>query len=161
MQSMAQDNYLATNVQTATPQKLKLLLLDAALRMANRTRQYWQEGRFERAIESLDRAQSIVAEMRAGIKYEAAGELAERVSMIYEFIFRSLVDAGCQRDEKKLDDAIRILEIERETWRQVCDKLAGATHRGLFDGAQGSIVPSPLGDLGPLELSSGGFSMEA
>ena len=124
MQSMARDHYLLTQVKTATPQKLQLLLIDTALRSANRARQYWQQGRNDLAVRALLNAQEVVAQMLAAIDREAGGDLAQRVSALYTFIYRSLVKAGHRHEEKSLADAIRILEIERETWRQVCDKLA-------------------------------------
>ena len=40
------------------------------------------------------------------------------------FVFRSIVDGNRHHDEKKLDDALRVLEIERGTWQAVCEKLA-------------------------------------
>jgi len=158
--STAHDRYLCTEVNTAAPQKLQLLLIEAALRLANRARQFWQQSREDRALAALDHARSILAEMRAGIKYEAAGELGERVSAVYEFIFRCLVQAGCRHDAKSLDDAIRILEIERETWRQVCDTLAAnAPHAALGDILHG--VP-PARSAGPDSWpSAGGLSIEA
>jgi flagellar protein FliS len=157
--STAQDHYLVMEVNAATPQKLQLLLIEAALRLANRARQFWQQGRGDRAIESLDHARSILAEMRTGIKYEIAGELGERISAVYEFIFRCLVNAGCHHDEKSLDDAIRILEIERETWRQLCEKLAHESSRANLDNEQRGFLP-PLGDLNSSSQRTG-FSVEA
>ena len=98
-------------------------------------------------------AQAVVAHMLAVIDREAAGDLAQRVSAVYEFIYRSLVKAGHRHDEKGLADAVRILEIERETWRQVCEKLAvNAPHARFADGPHG--VPDSL-------AMPGGFSVEA
>ena len=161
MQStMAQDRYLLTEVNTAAPQKLQLMLIEAALRLANRGRQYWREGRDDRAIEAIDCARSILAEMRAAIKYEAAGELGERFSAVYEFVFRRLVSAGGLHDAKGLDDAIRVLEVERETWRQVCDNFAAnAPHAAFGDAARG-VPPFPNGSRDS-ESPSGGLFIEA
>ena len=75
MQSMAQDHYLLTQVKTATPQKLQLLLIDTALRSANRARQYWQQGRNDLAVRALLNAQEVVAQMLAAIDREAGGDL--------------------------------------------------------------------------------------
>lgn len=116
--------------------------------------------------------------MLAVIDHGLGGDLARRVSALYEFVFRSLVKAGYRHDEESLGDAIRILEIERETWRQVCDKLATNAPQATFHdvGAAGGL-PSTLGagrgvpppghhvpmvDNDPDLLSqSGGFSIEA
>ena len=123
MAASPRDNYLSTEVRTATPQKLQLLLIDAALRSANRARQLWAQERDDLAILSLVHAQSVLGQMLAAIDRDAGGDLATRVSAVYEFIFRSLVKAGHRHDEQSLADATRILEIERETWRQLCEQI--------------------------------------
>ena len=154
-----QDSYLSTEVKTAAPQKLQLMLVETALRLANRARQFWQEGRNERALQAIIEAQAVMVHMLGVIDREAGGDLAKRVSAVYEFIFRSLVKAGQRHDEKSLGDAVRILEIERETWRQVCDKLAvNSPHADFHEGHLGSLPH--LGDLDSLS-QQGGFSVEA
>ena len=105
-------------------------------------------------------AQSVVAEMLASMDREAGGDLANRVSAVYEFIYRSLIKAGHRHDEKSLGDAIRVLEIERETWRQVCDKLAANSPWSTFHDAQRG-VPPPRGGDPELLSQPGGFSVEA
>ena len=158
--SMAQDHYLFTEVKTAAPQKLQLLLIEGALRLANRTRQFWQQGHNDRATESLVRAQEIVGQMLAGINHKVGGDLARRVSSLYEFILRCLANAVSRHDDKSLGDAIRILEIERETWRQLCEKLAvNAPHANFGDAPRGAL-PDQSSDADLLS-QSGDFSIEA
>ena len=104
--------------------------------------------------------------MLAVIDHEAGGELARRVSAVYEFIYRSLVKAGHRHDEKGLDDAVRILEIERETWRQVCDRLAADAPRTTFHDAQRGVPPPGhhvrmVGSDMEWSSQPGGFSVEA
>jgi flagellar protein FliS len=124
MQSSARDQYLVNEVYTATPEKRQLLLVEAALRLAGRARQSRQQGRDEHALQALLEAQAIVSHMLGVIDHKTGGELAGRVSAVYDFIYRSLVKAGYSREEQGISDAIRILEIERDTWRQLCEKSA-------------------------------------
>ena len=154
------DSYLSTEVRTAAPQKLQWFLVDAALRSANRARQQWQLGQDEAATESLMHAQRVLGEMLAAVDPQAGGDLARRVSAVYEFIFRSLVAANQGHDEKRLADAIRILEIERETWKQLGEQIASHTIATRTDAAE-SRTPPPLAMDRDLSLSSGGFSIEA
>lgn len=128
MQSSARENYLATEVMTATPQKLQLMALDAAIRSAERTRQHWRAEEDEEASETLIQAQQIMSELLGGLNPEADAELVKKVTAIYLFVFRSLTEASFHHDEEKLNDAIKILKSERETWRQVCEEL-GTTNR--------------------------------
>ena len=123
MQSSARDDYLTTEVMTAPPQKLQLMLIDTAIRSAERARAKWRENKEEEALEALIHAQRVVSEMLAGLNAEVDPELAERVASVYTFVFRNLMEANYEHDEKKLEDALRVLAIERETWRQVCEQL--------------------------------------
>ena len=141
MESAATKTYLAAEVMTAPPQKLQLMLIDAAIRSAERARAMWRAGEHEEAGEALVHAQEVIGEMLAGLNQEAAPNLIKKVASVYVFVFRSLVEANLHRDQQKLDDAIRVLRTERDTWRQVCEKL----------GTEGS-TDTPAG---------GGFSLDA
>lgn len=116
-------DYLETEVMTAAPQKLQLMLIEATIRQAQAAREHWAADNQEKAVESLIRAQQIVTELLCGLNGEHDKELSSKVASVYLFIFRSLVAAQMDRDEDKLDEAVSILEIERETWRQVCIEL--------------------------------------
>ncbi len=123
MQSSARENYLVTDVMTATPQRLQLMLIEAAIRSAERAREKWQAGEDDQACEALIHAQQVVGELLASLNHEADADLVKRVASVYLFVFRNLMEANHERSEKKLDDALRVLEVERESWRQVCEQL--------------------------------------
>jgi flagellar protein FliS len=128
VQPSARDDYLTTEVTTAPPQKLHLMLIEAAVRSAELARERWRAGQDGSASAALVRAQEILGELLAGLNREADAALAKRVASVYLFVFRNLMQANCQRDEQKLDDAIRVLKVERETWRQVCRQLGPQMH---------------------------------
>ena len=113
MENMPRDAYLVTEVMTAPPQKLHLMLIDGAIRFVNKARRHRAAGEDEAASEALIRAEEIVAQMLAGFKRDANPELVDRVAAVYTFVYRSLVEASLHRDDAKLADSLRILEIER------------------------------------------------
>ena len=108
MQSSAREQYLTTQVMTATPQKLQLMLIEAAIRSGQRARQQWQDQQPEQACESLIHAQQIVGRLLAALDHEAGAKLVKDVAALYLFVFRSLMEANYHRDLTKLDDALRI-----------------------------------------------------
>jgi flagellar protein FliS len=114
--------YLETQVQTATPQKLRLMLIEGALRFARRTQAQWRGGEIDAALESLIRSRDIVSELIAGVQTDAS-PLARQVGSLYVYLFSALTEAQQTRDEHQLAGVIRVLEEERETWRQVCEQL--------------------------------------
>ena len=171
MSPSAQENYLETEVMTAKPQKLQLMLVEAAIRSVERTREHWRADRQEEAHETLIHAQRILTELIAGLNREVSPELVRKVAAVYLFVFRTLTDAGVRHDEKALEDTLRVLEIERDTWRQVCRKLgdtkeAGndaaempSTSRATAAGAP--YIPDLPSDAAPGGGLSPGLSLEA
>ncbi len=144
MQTTARESYLATEVMTAPPQKLQLLLIEGAIRFCNLTLARWEQGDQEAAGEALTRAQGIITELIAGVRPEHNRELARKATSVYLYLFRTLVDAHLKHDAGMVRDALRVLDIERGTWQEVCRRLAGATPAPL------AMLPAdytPLGDL--------------
>ncbi len=143
MEGSAQESYLVTEVITAAPQKLQLMLIDAAIRAAEKARRLWREQKDEQACEALIRAQEIVGQILGSLNHEPAPDLVRKVAAVYLFIFRSLMEAGFQRDERKLDDALKVLRAERETWRQVCERLGTARQPDCSASTLAGSPPAP------------------
>ncbi len=181
MQSSIRDNYLEAEVMTATPQKLQYMLIDAAIRNLNRGKHLRSEQQFDEACEVLIRAQEIVTQILAGLNREADAALTSKVASIYMFVFRSLNEAQVVQDTAKLDECIRVLEVERETWRLLCEQIEQeqpAENQAAQASLSGQTPPTASPTAGPpspkmmpsLDLSSDlvggsgastGFSIEA
>ena len=138
MSSLPQ-SYLETEVLTAPPQKLQLMMIEAAIRFGRLAAGHWQAGENDQACEALIRAQKIVTELVNGLNRDESPELVGKMAAVYLFVFRSLMEASYQRDREKLDDALRVLEVERETWRQVCQRVGRASGS---DNAAAVLLPS-------------------
>ncbi len=115
---------------TATPEQLQLMLYDGAIRYASKGRDGIAAKDFEQAYDCLTRAQHIVLEMQSGLRPEVNQELCGRMSAIYTFLYGKLVDACVQRDVAVVDDALKILRLERETWQILVDKVSEARADG-------------------------------
>jgi flagellar protein FliS len=123
----ARNNYLKAEVHTATPQKLQLMLIEAAIKNVHRTKQSWAEQKFDIGLETLTRAQDIVAEILSSLDKDSNPDIAKKLASIYLFIFRRLAEGGMTHEAEKLDEALRVLDSERETWRQVCERFGTST----------------------------------
>ena len=176
MDAQARKTYLSSQIMTAPPEKLRLMLIDAAIRYTNVVIEHWEDEDRGTIWESASKAQEIVTELIAGVNRDANSELAEQIVAIYVFIFRRLVEGNAKRDLTKIQDAMRILQTERETWQQVCLQLpakreaeAGGTPLAptgvvpppTMDTTAGGI-PGSIGSLDPLggQLPQAGFSAE-
>ncbi len=122
----AHDAYFENQVLTATPQKLRWMAIDGAIRFARQAAEHWKGGRIYEGGEAVIGCQRLLVELMSAVKPQRAPELAGNVSSLYAYVSRLLNDARRTRDPAKLNEVIEILEIDRETWRQVCEQLGAA-----------------------------------
>jgi flagellar protein FliS len=151
MATVAENPYLRDAVMTATPEQLQLMLYDGAIRMALQARDAIERRDFETSFNKLSRAQSIVLEMQNGLNYEINRPLCERVAAIYNFIYRKLIDANVGRNVADIDDALKVLRVERETWQILVDKV---NHLRPGDTTASNLSSSPD------EQPASGFTIE-
>jgi flagellar secretion chaperone FliS len=154
MNPAVQNEYLVTEVMTATPQRLQLMLIDAAIRATQKAKKLRAAKQDAQAGDAILKAQEIVTQLIAGLNPDPEAAIARKLASVYNFIFRALVKAHLSQSVKELDDALRILEIERDTWQQACQQF-GSTQ------AAPPIVHH-LGDNRPTDsITSSGMSFEA
>ncbi len=143
-QQSVRNNYIQADVFSATPQKLQLLLIEAAMKNVLKTKKFWEEKNLDDAFNTLSRAQDIVAEILSSLDVEGNPEIAKKLASIYVFVFRRLAEAGMSYEPEKLDDAYRVLCSERETWKMVCEKFGSSktdsTVRSVGETAPGSAA---------------------
>ncbi len=137
--------YLKTKVLTASQEELHLMLYDGAIRFTEQGKAYLQENKLDKAHESLIRAQDIVLEMSAGLDHEANPDLCAKLSSLYNFIYRRLVEGNLKHDVSALDDALKILNYQRETWVMLMEKLASERQQHAETEANNSDAPQEIG----------------
>jgi flagellar protein FliS len=140
MQPSARDTYLMTEVTTATPQKLQLMLIEASIRFARQAVLHWEQGNDEQAGEAIIRCQEIVAQILGGLRQDRDPPLVRRVAGIYAFIFRRLAQAHLQKDRQAVGDVLRVLDIERETWKAVCEQLGSRRDEAFGTATRGQMT---------------------
>ncbi len=109
------------------------------------------------------RAQQIVGEMLSALDYEAKSELVRKVAGVYLYVYRTLMDAALTHDADKVNEALRVLAVERETWRQVCEKIAiSASDQTLSQTGRTPVAPNSSTSAGPVpDTPATSFSLEA
>ena len=120
----AAQQYLRNAVLTASREKLHLMLYDGAIRFCQQARDAIVRKDIEGSYNLLTRAQNIVLEMQSALNPAVDPALCGRMSGLYSFIYRRLVEANIGKDLQALDDALQILQYQRQTWVLLLEKLA-------------------------------------
>jgi flagellar protein FliS len=114
--------YLRTQIMTASPEELRLMLFDGSIKFCQQARQAMGQADYDKSYETLTKAKKIVLELSVGMDRKQAPEVADKMGALYTFIYKKLVDANMERQTEPLDEAIRLLEYERDTWRLLMEK---------------------------------------
>jgi flagellar protein FliS len=118
--------YLETQVLTASPERLHLMVIDAAIRFARQAVAAVENKDIEAGFHALARSRSCVNEILTGIATDPNPELAERLRGLFIFVQQSLARADLLRDSQLIRDALTILETHRQTWQALIDRIQEA-----------------------------------
>jgi flagellar protein FliS len=116
--------YLRTRVMSASPAELRLMLFDGAIRFLSQGLEGLETPDYEAAYDGYSKCQAIIVELLNALDPSQAPELCERLGALYSFMYTHLVDSLTEKDVAKGREVLSLLEYERETWRQVMEKLA-------------------------------------
>lgn len=109
----------AEALMSATPQQMRLALIEGAIRFGEEARRAWDAGQYEVGSAGIARVRRIVAELLREIPADQS-PLCRQMEGVYLFLFQSLVGIQIRRDVAELDRVLDVLREEQETWRQVC-----------------------------------------
>jgi flagellar protein FliS len=158
--------YLENQVLSASPYQLHLMVIDGALRFSKHARIYMEEKDWENSHLAVGNAQDFISELICGLKDNQAPEVVANLKALFVFAYRNLVQAELMRDTKFIDNAIRVLEIHRETWVELQQRMLeelgadseideqGPVTESFDSDNTGSVSDDYTGDY------SGGFSMD-
>jgi len=145
-----QATYLETQVMTATPQRLRLMLIEGAMRFAREAIMHHEQADADATFESILRCRAIITELLGAIKSDRS-EAARQVAGIYLFLFRELSEIQMKHDAARLGEVVRVLEVEQETWRQLCEAMPEAPEpeesslpKEITAGSAKAIPPAPM-----------------
>jgi flagellar protein FliS len=119
----AAQNYLKTKVFTATPEQLQLMLYDGAIRFGEQARAALDARNYEQSYNMIARVQRIITEMHSSLRPDVSPDLCKKMSALYNYIYRRLVEANVEHKTASLDEALQLLRYQRETWTMLLDQL--------------------------------------
>lgn len=110
--------YRQSAALTASREQLVVMLYDGALRYLNQAAVAMQAKDLQVSHTKLRRAENIIMHLR-GVLDLGQGEIAERLSLIYMFCQRHLLQARLDRDPEKVKQVAALLAKLREAWATI------------------------------------------
>ena len=119
----AQQQYLRTRVMTATPEQLQMMLYDGAIRFSEQARAALEARDYEKSYNMISRVQKIITEMSCTLKREVLPDLCDKLTALYGYVYKKLIEANVQHSVGAIDEALELLRYQRETWALLLDQL--------------------------------------
>lgn len=109
--------YKNNSVNYASKEQLLLMLVDGAVKFAKRAKEAISKKDIKNAHEYLTRTQDIFTELMISLDI-SAGEWANNLFNVYEFIKNELFQINIEKNEERLDKLMPVIEDVRDTWHE-------------------------------------------
>jgi flagellar protein FliS len=109
--------YKKNQINTTSSEDLVLMLYDGAIKFIKKAVLAVNNQNFEEANEHFKRAQKIVAGLVSGLNFDA-GEIAQNLYSLYEYIHHQLVRANMKKDVQAAEEVLTMIEELRTVWVQ-------------------------------------------
>lgn len=114
--------YTKVDVETASQGKLIVMLFNGAIKRAEEAKRQMERGQNAGVHNNLIRAQDILAELRGALNMKA-GDIAENLDRIYEYLQHLLITANVKKDSTHIDECVALMTQMRDTWEEVFANL--------------------------------------
>lgn len=99
--------YQTSNITTATPEKLMILLFDGALQFLQKARIAILENNMKEKAENIDGARKIIREFMRTIDLENGNTVAKQLFRLYNKMAMNLIKANVLRKVELIDEVIQ------------------------------------------------------
>ncbi|WP_040191246.1 flagellar export chaperone FliS [Clostridium culturomicium] len=116
--------YKQNTINMASKEQLLLMLVDGAVKYTKIAKMAIEKRDIQAAHKELTRVQDIFTELMSTLDMNA-GETAENLFNLYDFIKRQLVQANMKKDVQIIDETLPLIEEVRDMWYEVSKKAKG------------------------------------
>ena len=111
--------YRQTQVDTASPTQLVVMLYDGAIRFLSLARQKMGPGDIEARNTLLLKAQRIITHLISSLDLEKGGDVAVNLQRLYTFMLLQIIEANVYDRAAPIDEVVGLLRELRESWVEV------------------------------------------
>ncbi|MDE0866333.1 MAG: flagellar protein FliS [Rubripirellula sp.] len=137
------EQYLESVVRTATPARLRLMLIERAVGVADSLAESWRSEPGTGANELSLKLFELLNELLRGVVGSKQGdgeEVCEKVADLYVFLMKHMLAAEEGSDVLSIEEISAVLQVEAETWRLACaNEMPGHQSRQSSEASGGGL----------------------
>lgn len=115
--------YKQTSVQSASREKILLMLYEGAIKFTKIAIKAAEEKRIADRGMNIGRAYDIIMELNNTLDHKVGGEIAKNLEQLYMFIMEKYTKANITGDPEHLRACVKILENLYQGWVAAIEKL--------------------------------------
>lgn len=131
------ERYRQAHIETATPERLIVMLYDGAVKYLNFALQTLNQDDREGVHLNLLKAQAIILELMAVLDMDLGGELAVNLHNLYDYMYRQLVQANLEQQPQKIEEVLKLLAPLRSAWDEAADMVTQMRAEGKLESTPG------------------------
>lgn len=116
--SNALNAYQQNSINTASKEKLLLMLYDGLVKFIKLGISGIEEKDIKKSHENLIKAQNIILEFMATLNMEIGGEMAKSLMLLYDYMYRRLVEANAKKDVEIAKEVLGFAEELKATFEE-------------------------------------------
>jgi len=123
MKNNAYQKYKATSVQSASREKILLMLYEAAIKFTKLAIKAAEEKKIADRCTNIGRAYDIVMELNNTLDHKVGGQISANLEQLYMFMMEQYTKANISGDPAPLQSNVKMLETLYEGWVQAVEKI--------------------------------------
>lgn len=122
-QKAAYQKYKSTAIQSASREKILLMLYEGAIRFTKLAIKACEEKKIADKGLYIGKTYDIIMELNNTLDHKVGGEIASNLEQLYMFMTDQLTKANIKNDPDPLRNVLKILETLYDGWSKAVEKI--------------------------------------
>ena len=117
--------YQTSNITTATPEKLMIMLFDGAIQFLQKAKTAVEEKKYQERSTNIDGARKIIRELMRTIDLDNGNDVSKMLFRLYNKMTMKLIKANVQRNSTLIDEVLEDLTNIRWGFQKAIEIQSG------------------------------------
>ena len=119
--------YQTSNITTATPEKLMIMMFDGALQFLQKAKTAIEEKNLQERFQNIDGARKIIRELMRTIDLENGNDVSKALFKLYNRMSMKLIKANVQKNIQLIDEVVEDISNIRWGFQKAIDIQNGVS----------------------------------
>jgi flagellar protein FliS len=132
--------YQRTQITTSDRRKLIVLLYEGAISRLNQATAALEADDADRRVMNVNKALDIIHFLNNALDFERGGDISKNLQRLYDYTRDVISQGNIEARAEKFGEAIRLLNLLLEAWRQIASNGSATTPASLEERAQEMVM---------------------